>query len=63
MQKKNEGWGGYRPNAGRKATIQNPVRITVDVPSEQIAKLDELANQQGRSRSDIIREAIENILK
>lgn len=63
MPKEKEGWGGARPNAGRKAIMLNPVRITVDVPGEQIAKLDELAAQQGRSRSDLIREAITNILK
>lgn len=62
MQEKKEKRGGFRPNAGRKATVLNPVRITVDIPAEHLGKLDELAEQKGRSRSDLVREAIINLL-
>lgn len=63
MQEKKEKRGGVRQNAGRKSTISNPVRITVDVPLDHVLQLDELAKQQERSRSDLIREAIKNVLK
>ena len=38
-KKKASGVGGWRPGAGRKREIQDPVRITVDLEREDLAEL------------------------
>jgi hypothetical protein len=51
-------WGGWRPNAGRKAVLANPVRFTVDIEGHDFAALEALAEECGISRGAAVREAI-----
>lgn len=63
MTERKEKRGGVRENAGRKAIVQNPVRVTVDIPAELIEKLNKLSKDRGLSRSEAIRNAIEKWLE
>ncbi len=62
-RKKASGLGGWRPGAGRKREIQDPVRITVDLEREDLAALDSAAARRGVRRIALIREAFRWVLR
>lgn|GEM_PF-4070780 len=55
-------WGGWRPKAGRKPELVNPVRFTVDIEGQDFTALEALAAKDGISRGAAVREAIRGYL-
>lgn len=55
--------GGKRPGAGRPANPEGPaVTVAVSVPAPLVAQLNELAEQNGWSRSEAVTRAIRKLL-
>lgn len=54
------GRGGYRKGAGRKALGSDKrIKITINLPPETLARLEQLVAASAKSRSDIIVEALD----
>ena len=61
--KKARGRGGWRPGAGRKPLFESPARITIDMEEGDLDALKELADVKGISAAQLIRNAVQGILK
>jgi len=55
--------GGWRPGAGRKPTLKDPVRFTLDVEGAQMDALAEIAEKHEASIASLVRDAITVYLK
>lgn len=51
--------GGRRDGAGRPATLENPIRVTVSLTAATLAELDARAERMGLNRSAALRLMLE----
>ncbi len=51
-------WGGWRPGAGRKPTLTDPVSITCDVERVDVDYLEKIAEKRGASVASLVRNAV-----
>ena len=56
---KNTRPGGPRPGAGRPKELDEPVRVDFVLPEALLVLVDKLARRKGVSRSEVIRQAIQ----
>lgn len=61
-RRKATGRGGWRPGAGRKLVLQDPVSVTLDLEEPQIERLREIADERGVSVASLIRQAVDAFL-
>ncbi len=54
--------GGARSGTGPKSRFENRVRVTVDFEATDRDALDALAKHTGRTRTDVVRAAVEQYL-
>jgi hypothetical protein len=50
--------GGWRPGAGRKPTLRDRVRITLDLERDELAALNTLARRRGLPRALLLRRLV-----
>ena len=55
--------GGRRPGAGRPRLFEEKVRVAVDMEREDYQALREISEDKGRSIPDLIRSAVNTLLK
>ena len=55
--------GGWRPGAGRKPTLEDPVSLTFDAERPQVEALREIARERQTSVADLLRKALDAFLK
>jgi predicted DNA-binding ribbon-helix-helix protein len=63
MRKLKGNWGGRRPGAGRKPTLDNPVSFTGDIERADMNALEEIAEMRGTSVASLIRVAVTAYVK
>ena len=51
-------WGGWRPGAGRKRTLEDPVSITADLERADVDFLEKIAEKRGVSVASLVRNAV-----
>ncbi len=51
-------WGGWRPGAGRKPTIKDPVSFTGDLERADVDYLEKIAEKRGASVASLVRNAV-----
>ena len=51
-------WGGWRPGAGRKPTLKNPVSFTGDLERADVDYLEAIAEKRGVSVASLVRNAV-----
>ena len=56
-------WGGWRPGAGRKATLKDAVSFTGDIEKADMDALEEFAQEKGVSVASVVRQAVKAFLK
>ena len=61
-RKRASGRGGWRPGAGRKAVLDDPVSVTLDLEGSQIARLREIAEREEVSVASLVRKAVSGFL-
>lgn len=62
-KRKKASHGGARAGAGRKATLEKPVKVLVTLERGQARKLDRLCKRTGSNRSAAVREMIDTNVK
>ena len=62
-KRKKASHGGARPGAGRKATLEKPVKVLVTLEKGQASKLDKLCKRTGSNRSAAVRDMIDANIK
>ena len=62
-KKKASGRGGWRPGAGRKPELKDPVRITVDLEGPGHQRLRREADKRDVPLSALVREAVRAFLR
>ena len=62
-KRRHSNWGGVRPGAGRPAVLENAGRLTVRVPGNHLKELAVLAESQGVSLVDYVRQVIKGHLE
>jgi len=62
-RKKPSGLGGWRPGAGRKRIVQDPVRLSIDHERPDVEALEEIAEEQGVSVAHLVRKAVQAFVK
>ena len=55
--------GGWRPGAGRKPTLEDPVSVTLDLERRQKNALEAIAEHRDVSVAALIRKAVDGFLK
>jgi hypothetical protein len=55
--------GGWRPGAGRKPTLREPVSFTGDVERADMEALEAIAEEKGVSVASLVREAVKAFLR
>ena len=55
--------GGWRPGAGRKPTLKDPVSFTGDIERGDMDTLEAIAEERGVSVASLMREAARMFLK
>ena len=61
--KKTRSWGGQRRGAGRKPLVKDPIRLTARIEREEMEQLEELAEDEGISVSQLVRRLIRQHLR
>ncbi len=56
-------WGGWRPGAGRKPTLRDPVSFTGDIERPDMDALEAIAEKRGTSVASLVRAAVAAFLK
>lgn len=56
-------WGGWRPGAGRKPTLKDPVSFTGDFERADVDFLEAIAIKRGVSVASLVRVAVAAYLK
>ena len=56
-------WGGWRPGAGRKSTIKDPVSFTGDLERADVDFLEVIANKRNVSVASLVRNAVAAYVK
>jgi hypothetical protein len=51
-------WGGWRPGAGRKPTLRDPVSFTGDIERLDMDALEAIAEERGVSVASLVRAAV-----
>ena len=51
-------WGGWRPGAGRKPTLKDPISFTGELERADVEALQEIAKERGVSVSTLVRAAV-----
>lgn len=51
-------WGGWRPNAGRKPTLKDPVSFTGELERADVDYLEKIAEKRGASVASLVRNAV-----
>ena len=62
-RKKASGLGGWRPGAGRKRIVQDPVRLSIDHERPDVEALEAIAREQGVSVAHLVRKAVQAFVK
>ena len=63
MRKKKKGkHGGARPGSGRKATLNGPSKLIVNLETEQKQKLDVFCDKYHKTKCEVVRGLIEENL-
>jgi hypothetical protein len=62
-RKKASGLGGWRPGAGRKRIVQDPVRLSIDHERPDVEALEAIAEEQGVSVAHLVRKAVQSFVK
>ena len=62
-RRKASGRGGWRPGAGRKPELEDPVSVTFDMERPQIERLRAIAKERGVSAASLIRKAVDTHLR
>ena len=63
VRKKASGLGGWRPGAGRKRIVQDPVRLSIDHERPDVDALEAMAEEQGVSVAHLVRKAVTAFVK
>ena len=56
-------WGGWRPGAGRKPRLKDPVGFSLELEKADVDSLQEIAQKHGASVASLVREAVGAYLK
>ncbi len=56
-------WGGWRPGAGRKPTLREPVSFTGDIERPDMDALEAIAEKRGTSVASLVRAAVAAYVK
>ena len=56
-------WGGWRPGAGRKPTLRDPVSFTGDIERPDMDALEAIAEKRGTSVASLVRAAVAAYVK
>ena len=51
-------WGGWRPGAGRKPTLKNPISFTGELERADVDYLEKIAEKRGVSVASLVRNAV-----
>ena len=51
-------WGGWRPGAGRKPTLKDPVSFTGELERADVDYLEKIAEKRGVSVASLVRNAV-----
>ena len=51
-------WGGWRPGAGRKPTLKDPVSFTGDLERADVDFLEKIARKNNVSVASLVRNAV-----
>ncbi len=51
-------WGGWRPGAGRKPTLKDPVSFTGDIERADVDYLETIASKRNVSVASLVRNAV-----
>jgi hypothetical protein len=57
-RRKASGRGGWRPGAGRKPELEDPVSVTIDLERPQAERLRAIADDRGVSLASLVRKAV-----
>ena len=55
--------GGWRPGAGRKPILEDPVRFTMDIESSDFVALEAIAKDRNVSTASLVRQLVRSYLK
>ncbi len=56
-------WGGWRPGAGRKPRLKEPVGFSLELEKADVDSLQEIAREKGASVASLVRAAVGAYLK
>ncbi len=56
-------WGGWRPGAGRKPTLKDPVSFTGDLERADVDYLEKIAEKRGAKVASLVRNAVAAYVK
>lgn len=52
--------GGKRRNAGRKPSGHKRIKLSLTLPPEKLALLDQLASETGKTRSELVEQMLDD---